>query len=89
MHNVALLSHLSGLTSLLLNMVNSSADEVFWRSLGHLTTLKWLRLIVLDYSQVGGIVALSGCQQLTYLSTEHEQLPNFVMEVRTVVLCRA
>lgn len=85
MHNVALLSHLPGLTSLDLTMADREAGEVFWRSVARLTTLKSLHICSLDYAHLGGIVALSGCRQMTYLCAEHwEYWPNFESEVSSV-----
>lgn len=83
MHNVVVFGRRPGLTWLTLNMADREAEQVFWRSMGWLTTLKSLHLKNLYYAYLGGVVAMTGCRQLTYLCAEHDEVwPKFELEVR-------
>lgn len=81
-HNVALLSNLTRLTSLELNMQDRKPNKCFWRSLAQLTALKSLTMKNLHFDYLGGVLKLAACQQLTHLRVESEDSwPRLLLKV--------
>lgn len=80
-HNVALLSNLTRLTSLKLDMADRKPDECFCRSLAQLTGLKSLSM-KLHFDYLGGVLKLAACQQLTHLRVASENgWPRMLLKV--------
>jgi hypothetical protein len=81
--SVAWLKDLKSLTSLTINVDGFVCDDIFWRSMGHIDSLRDLHIRELDMSHFGGIVELTSCQQLTsLLADSSEHFPDFEMKVR-------
>jgi hypothetical protein len=87
--SVASLAQLHSLTRLAINVSGQDpqhppkCDEVFWRSMAKLTTLRSLYINDLFMEYFGGIVELTSCKQLTHLLIDHHDLyQDFEMKVR-------
>lgn len=86
--SVVYLEDLTCLTRLDINVENFECDEVFWRCMGHVDSLRDLRISELHMSYFGGIVELTSCKQLTCLKTacSEEDFPEFEIKVRLLLL---
>ena len=80
--SVAWLGDLKALTHLTINVKDFECDEIFWRSMGRVKSLRDLHIRELHMSHFGGIVELTSCKQLTSLLTDSsEHFPDFEMKV--------
>jgi hypothetical protein len=88
--SVVVLRSLHSLTRLAINVRgigledSPACDEVFWRSMAELTTLRDLYINDLYMEHFGGIVELVSCTQLTHLMADFyaECFEDFEMRVR-------
>lgn len=87
--SVVLLAPLQCLTCLAINVSGQhlqdppKCDEVFWRSMAKLTTLRDLYINDLHMEYFGGMVELTSCKRLTHLLFDHPELsPDFELTVR-------
>jgi hypothetical protein len=88
--SVVVLRSLQSLTRLAINVRGigledpPECNEVFWRSMAQLTTLRDLYINELDMEYFGGIVELVSCTQLTHLMADFyaECFEDFEMRVR-------
>jgi hypothetical protein len=80
--SVVYLSNLESLTRLTLNVNYQGCDEIFWRSMAELESLRHLSINGLNKADLGGIVRLDSCKQFTCLETDNdEEWPGFSMTV--------
>jgi hypothetical protein len=92
--SVGNLDVLTSLTRLTINVEGVECDDIFWRSIRDVTSLRGLHIRELDMAYFGGIVELATCRALTCLLTDcSEDFPDFEMKVRllqtTILACVA